>query len=129
MNSLPPIRRNSLIVLLAIVALITAAGSSSGIATSVIAGGDEWSPIDPSDLALKAPLVEPDADAEAIFWDVRIDDGGQDDLVLSHYVRIKIFTQLGCDKQSKIDIPYFSGTKMKDVAARTVRADGSITEV
>jgi len=129
MNSLPPIRRNSLIVLLAIVVLITAAGSSSRLATSVIAGGDEWRPIDPSDLALKAPLVEPDADAEAIFWDVRIDDGGENDLVLSHYVRIKVFTQLGCDKQSKIDIPYFSGTKMKDVAARTVRPDGSITEV
>jgi hypothetical protein len=128
MNSLPPTKRNSLIIILAIVVVFTSAGSS-GISTGVSAGGDEWRPVDPSDLALKAPLVEPDADAEAIFWDVRIDDGGENDLVLSHYVRIKVFTQLGCDKQSKIDIPYFSGTKMKDVAARTVRPDGSITEV
>ena len=35
--------------------------------------GDDWRPIEPSLLALKAPLVEPDADAEAIFWDVQVD--------------------------------------------------------
>ena len=36
-----------------------------------------WRPVDPADIALKAPIVEPDADAEAIFWDIRVDDGGR----------------------------------------------------
>lgn len=71
-----------------LIALILAAAGAGW--TSVSAGGDEWRPIDPAELALKAAIVEPDADAEAIFWDVRIDDGGDNDLVLSHYVRIKI---------------------------------------
>ena len=93
------------------------------------AGGEEWRPVDPADLALKTAVVEPNADAEAIFWDIRIDDGGQNDLVLNHYVRIKIFTERGRDQYSKIDIPYIDGVKIKDVAARTIKPDGSIVEL
>ena len=93
------------------------------------ASGEEWRPIDASDLALKGPLVDPEADAEAIFWDVRIDDAGSSDLVLSHYVRIKVFNERGRDTQTKIDIPFLSGTKIKDVAARTIKPNGSIVEL
>ena len=96
---------------------------------SVLAGGEDWRPVDAADIALKAPIVESNADAEAIFWDIRVDDGGANDLVLSHYVRIKIFNERGRDKHSKIDIPYFGGVKIKDVAARTIRPDGSIVEL
>lgn len=128
MHSITSHKRNSLLFISALIFLLVVAGATV-FSHRVAAGGDEWRPIDPSDLALKTPLVEPDADAEAIFWDVRIDDGGESDLVMSHYIRIKVFTQLGCEKNSKIDIPYLSGTKIKDVAARTVRADGSIAEV
>jgi hypothetical protein len=95
----------------------------------VSAAGEEWRPIESADLALKAAVVEPNADAEAIFWDIRVDDGGENDLVLSHYVRIKIFNERGREKYSKIDIPYINGVKIKDVAARTIKPDGSIVEL
>ena len=85
--------------------------------------------MDPAHLALKAAIVEPNADAEAIFWDIRIDDGGENDLVLNHYVRIKIFTERGRDQYSKVDIPFLQGIKIKDVAARTIKPDGSIVEL
>ena len=97
--------------------------------TTPVAAGEEWRPLDPAHLSLKAPVVEPNADAEALFWDIRIDDGGQNDLVLSHYVRIKIFTERGRENHSKIDIPYISGVKIKDVAARTIKPDGTIVEL
>lgn len=93
------------------------------------ASGEEWRPVEPAHLALKAALVEPNADAEAIFWDIKIDDGGYDDLVLSHYVRIKIFTERGRDNYGKVDIPYVGGIKIKDVAARTIKPDGTIIEL
>jgi hypothetical protein len=96
---------------------------------SVRAGGEEWRPVDPTELAMKTPIVDADADAEAIFWDIRIDDHGEDDLVLMHYVRIKIFTDRGRETQSKIDIPFLNRTKIKDVAARTIKPDGSIIEL
>lgn len=116
-----------LILFIALVALLLA-GTGAG-RLNVLAGGDDWRPVDPADLAMKAPIVDPDADAEAIFWDIRVDDGGENDLVLSHYIRIKIFTERGREKESKIDIPYLTGTKIKDVAARTIKPDGSIVEL
>ena len=94
--------------------------------------GDEWRPVDPADLALKAPVVEKDADAEAIFWEVRLSDEIDGDLprtVLRHYIRIKVFTERGRESQSKIDIPFLSNWKVEDIAARTIKPDGSIVEL
>ncbi len=96
---------------------------------SVYAGDNDWKPIDPSDVALKAPKVEKDADAEAIFWEVRVDDSSNTDLALKHYIRIKIFTERGREKYSKIDLPFPKGMKVKDVAVRVVKPDGSIVEL
>jgi hypothetical protein len=90
---------------------------------------DDWRTIDPADLALKAPLVEKDADAEAIFWEVRVDDSQSSELSLKHYIRIKVFTERGRESQSKVDLPYLSSTSIKDIAARVIKADGSIVEL
>ena len=94
--------------------------------------GSDWKPVDPGELALKAPLVEKDADAEALFWEVRVADevdGGSPRTVLTHYVRIKIFTERGRESQSKIDIPFLNDWSIKDIAARTIKPDGSIIEI
>ena len=93
------------------------------------AGGDEWRPIDPAELSSKTPVVEKDADAEALFWEVRVSDeveGGMVRTVLTHYLRIKIFTERGRESQSKIDIPYLNTWKISDIAARTVTPDNRI---
>jgi hypothetical protein len=96
-------------------------------------GDDDWRPIDPAELALKTSVVEKDADAEALFWEVRIDDHPDGDLIFTHYLRIKVFTDRGRESQSKIDLPfgrlYGSEIKIKDIAARTIKADGSIVEL
>src|SRR5437868_15525304 len=91
------------------------------VLTASSAMAQDWKPVDPADLALKAPVVEKDADAEAIFWDVRVADDVDDGAprtVLTHYIRIKIFTERGRESQSKIDIPYINNWKIKDIAAR-----------
>ncbi len=102
------------------------------LSASALAVGDDWRPIDPADLALKTPVVEKDADAEALFWEVRVADEiqtGSARKVLNHYIRIKIFTERGRESQSRIDIPYLGGVSIKDIAARTIKPDGSIVEI
>jgi Domain of Unknown Function with PDB structure (DUF3857) len=97
-----------------------------------VCAGDDWRPIDATDLALKAPLVEKDADAEAVFWEVRLSDdveSGTPRTVLRHYIRIKIFNERGRESQSRIDIPFLSNWKIQDIAARTIKPDGSILEL
>jgi hypothetical protein len=89
----------------------------------------EWRPVPPQELAMKTSVVEPDADAEAIFWEVRIDDSSSDELARNHYVRVKIFTERGREKYSKFDIPFTKGIKIKNIAARVIKSDGTITEI
>jgi hypothetical protein len=91
---------------------------------------DDWKPIDPAQLAMKTPLVEKDADAEAIFWEVYMSDVSDGDRVrtkLDHYVRIKIFTERGKKSQGQVDLLIFPGTDIREISGRTIKTDGSIT--
>jgi hypothetical protein len=91
-----------------------------------------WKPIDQAHLALKAPVVEKDADAEAIFWEVYYRDefdGSVPRKVFSHYVRIKIFNARGVENHGKVDLMYVNPGNIRDIAARTIKPDGSIVEM
>lgn len=94
--------------------------------STVLFAGDDWREVTQAELQMKTPKVEADADAEAIFWEVRIDDTTAD-LVMKHYIRVKIFTENGREKYSKVDIPFLNKRmKIKDIEARVIRPDGSI---
>src|SRR5688500_2891882 len=96
------------------------------VLSSTVFGQDkDWRPISPEELSAKTAVVEPNADAEAMFWEVRIDDSSADGITLSHYVRVKVFTERGREKYSKFDIPFIKGMKIRDLAARVTRGDGS----
>lgn len=98
-------------------------------AATAVAAGDEWRPVVPAELAMKTSAVEKDADAEALFWEVRLDDSQLDEFSLKHYVRIKVFTERGKDSQSKVDLPFVGSARIKDIAARVIKPDGSILEL
>ncbi|MCW5961182.1 MAG: DUF3857 and transglutaminase domain-containing protein [Pyrinomonadaceae bacterium] len=99
------------------------------LVTQNIFGGDEpWRPVSPAERQMTASSVESGADAEILFWEVRLNDATQN-LIEENYVRIKVFTEKGREKYSKVDIPYLRNTKIKDVSARVIRPDGSIVEI
>jgi hypothetical protein len=93
--------------------------------------GDEavWLPVSPSELGQKAPLVEKDADAEALFWEVRADDKSSDEVVFKHYLRVKIFNERGREKFSKLEFPQLKGFKTKDIFVRVTKPDGTAIEL
>ena len=95
----------------------------------VYAQDKEWRPVTPAELQLKDSSVEPGADAEVIFWDVRVDDTDAESMVMKHAIRVKIFTEKGREKYSKVDIPYTKGITIKDIKARVIKSDGSIIEL
>ncbi|HET6975330.1 MAG TPA: DUF3857 and transglutaminase domain-containing protein [Pyrinomonadaceae bacterium] len=98
-----------------------------------IQAADEWKPIDPVQLALKSSTVEKEADAEGLFWEIKIDDNPEGDLIFDHYLRVKVFTERGRESQSKIDLIfgklYGGEIRIKDIAARTIKPDGSIVQL
>lgn len=87
-----------------------------------------WKPMDPAHLALKTPVVEKDADAEALLWEVYVNDASENTEYI-HLLRIKIFSERGKESQSKIDIPYATGTSVRDISGRTIKPDGSVVEL
>ncbi len=95
--------------------------------------GDDWKPVDPAQLSSKTPVVEKDADAEAIFWEVKVADEsnsyGEAQTVLTHYLRIKIFTERGKEQKSTIDLTYFGKTNISQVQGRTIKPNGEIIEL
>ena len=98
-----------------------------------------WEPVSQTELRMKTPLVEADADAEVLFWEVRIEDSYHQRAnwrsALNHHLRIKVFTERGREKNSKVDIPFGnildrdSKVIIADIAARTIKPDGSIVEL
>ena len=97
-----------------------------------------WRPVTPEELQAKAPVVEADADAEALLWEVYVDDqdtGGTLQTVLTHYVKVKIFSERGREAFSKIDIHFGriegldADIRIRDIAARTTKLDGTVVEL
>ncbi len=96
----------------------------------------DWAPITEQDLSLSAPKLDPDADAEALFWDVWVEDKSQGSMlqnVRTHYVRVKVFTERGVEPQSTVDLTGITGisTRMRvsDLKGRTIKPDGTILEL
>lgn len=90
----------------------------------------EWRPISPAELQMTKPVVEPDADAEALIWEERLDDTNSDKITRSTYVRIKIFTERGRERFSKLDIAFIKGiAKIEGLIARVTQPDGKSVEL
>src|SRR3989475_9325946 len=89
--------------------------------------GQDWQPVTASELASER-AVDKSADAEALFWDIHIEQS-ESKTVLSHYIRIKIFTDRGVETQGRVDLPYSGKNSIKDIAGRTIQNDGTVTEL
>ena len=93
---------------------------------------DDWPPVNSAELAMNLPKIDSEADAEALLWDVRVGhevEGGWVRTELSHYIRIKIFSEGGRDRLGTVDIPYITNQTISDIAGRTIRPNGSIVEL
>src|SRR5690349_19608803 len=64
-----------------------------------------FQPLTPEERALEHSKIDPDADAEILDWDVRIEDGLAGNSWHStrwNYVRVKVFTDHGRDDWTRI---------------------------
>jgi hypothetical protein len=93
----------------------------------------EWKPVAPADLAATAPLIEPDAPAEVIFWNIEQDDTDfPGERRFNNYVRFKVFAPDKAQGITRISglVPSGSAAHLEDVdlRARLVLPDGSVKE-
>lgn len=117
MNSVRHLRRSALLSSILAVFLLSSLGFSQD---------KDWRPVSSADLSSTNSVVEPNADAEAILWEVRVNDASATALVLEHYVRIKIYTEKGRDDFAKRDLLFTKGMKIKEIKARVTKPDSSV---
>jgi len=93
----------------------------------------DWLLIDPRELALKTPKLDPNVDAEIILWDVRLTDElmSRTDLRLgfTHYFCIKVYNDRGVESQGTVDLSWEGKGQITDIQARTIKPDGTIVEL
>lgn len=93
---------------------------------------DDWPPPNPAELAMQAPQIEPQADAEALLWEVYVTHELNESMartLMSHYLRIKVFSEAGRDRLGTVEIPYGRYHSISDISGRTIRPDGSAVEL
>lgn len=88
-----------------------------------VSAADEWLPVNPADLALKDNPASPGSNAMILYRREHTDGSYA---FSTEYYRIKIFTEAG-KKWGDVEIPFVNGRDdVKDIRARTVRADGTV---
>jgi hypothetical protein len=116
-------RRAGLVVRLLCVALL------AGGAFAVARAADDWLPVSPADLALKDNPAEPGDDAMILYRSSSVDarKATIDGVLDEEYIRIKVFTQRGAEKEtSQRIIFYHEESNIKDIRARTIEPDGTV---
>ena len=93
-----------------------------------------WDPIPESQLSITEPRLDPNANAETIFWKTWLTDrvlgGRQPQSIKEQYLRIKIFNARGVEEHSTIDLVSSKrDLRIRDLQARTIKPDGRIIEL
>ncbi len=88
-----------------------------------------WPAVDPAELKATKPRIDPEAGAEILLKEVEIQHQDFENMQSTYHVRVKIFSARGLDDFAKIEIPYDNYTTITGVAARTIKADGTIIEL
>lgn len=95
----------------------------------------DWKPVTPEMLSLAKPKLDPNADAEAMFWEAWVSDALEGGQSLTHrvvnYKRIKLYNERGVKQWGEVSIPYSpsAGWTIFDIQARTILPDGTIANV
>ncbi|MCD9185998.1 MAG: DUF3857 and transglutaminase domain-containing protein [Pyrinomonadaceae bacterium] len=95
---------------------------------SALSQAKEWKDVPPFELQNTSPRVEPDASAEAIFWDVKIEQTDRD-LTEETYVRVKLFDERGAKSFSTVSVEFYDYYNLNNFRARVVQPDGTIQEL
>lgn len=109
--------------------LIAALVATCSFRSATAAGLDplrEWGPVDPAELALTAPVVEPDAHAEYLVYEEFIEDGREASAWDVH-ARIKLFDGVGAQQFATIHVDYPEKYgAVTELVGRTILPNGRV---
>lgn len=88
-----------------------------------------WDPVAREDLELKDSVRNPGSDTEFLFWRVSLRVPFLSGLETQSYVRAKIYTRQGVENAGQLSFEVTRGEKLKSIAARVLKVDGTKIEL
>jgi len=103
----------------------------SGLLPARVIAQQPWRPVTDVERTLSRPLIDANADAEILLWDVAISDTNVVPVKThqDHYLRIKIFNERGRDAAGKVELTVQNRHVIRDIAGRTTAPDGTVTDL
>mgnify|MGYP000497066948 CR=1 FL=1 len=84
-----------------------------------------WDSLPENELTVSSPKIDPDAGAEFLYREVKVDDSGEN-TVFRYHRRAKIFSEAGLAEWDKVDLLYQTGSMIYGIRARVVYPDGTV---
>jgi len=119
------IRRSRVVLAVGLAMLLSLPGNAK-------AGKNKWAPILPADMAMTQSNFDPDAGAEVLLWTIRVEDqlqGHSLRTIIRHELRTKVLNVRGAEAAGRVELAHPRDVSIEDIAARTVRPDGSVVEL
>ncbi|HNX05148.1 MAG TPA: DUF3857 domain-containing protein, partial [Opitutales bacterium] len=75
------------------------------------------------------PVVDKEAGAEILLRELKVDDSYPRTISFTYYLRVKVYDQRGVESMRSYKIETTEDAKVKDLGARVLQADGSVSEL
>lgn len=85
----------------------------------------QWRDITPEELAMTEPKLDPEAGAEVLIKEMRVDDVDRKKATFETYVRIKVFDERGVEALKPINVEVYHKRRITNIAARVIKPDGT----
>jgi hypothetical protein len=97
--------------------------------SAVRAAAPTWKPITEAERAPDLSGIDASSGVVVLLREISADESDGDLTLLDYYIRLKILDARGVEAIDKIEIPFTRGRSIRNLAARVVKADGTVLEV
>lgn len=88
-----------------------------------------WKPITEADWTIESSGLDTSAGAIVLLREISVDDSDLGGTEADYYIRVKVLSAKGIESLNKTEIPFDRDHSIRSLAARVIKADGTIVEV
>ncbi len=97
-------------------------------APSVASAAPKWPPLDPAEFRRSEPLVDRSAGVEILLREVVVENSHLG-FEVKHFIRARLFSDVGLERLSRINIPYERSFSISGIEARTIKPNGTVVRL
>jgi hypothetical protein len=96
---------------------------------AALAAAGGWKPITEAERTIESSGLDTSAGAIVLLREISVDDSDAGGTEVDYYIRVKVLSAKGVEALNKTEIPFDRDHSIRNLAARVIKADGTIVEV